>query len=198
MLTEFISNFNWIDIFILVVLGRVVFLGMKSNLLTEIFSLFGTCAAVFITLHYYVRFAHFLHQMVFVPEMLADIFGFIILWLTVHVIFKIIISGWGLIVKTEAHPAVNQWGGLILGLARGALVGSLLLAMFIITGSHYIRQMVNRTLTGKVLIDLAPNAYSTIFDGVIAKYFPNEEINEQAISFRDILEHDKDKKKNEQ
>lgn len=193
MLTEFISNFNWIDIFILAVFCRIVFLGMHSNLLSEIFSLLGAAVALFITMHYYIRFADFLHNMVFVPLMIADVFAFIILWLTVDVLFKIIGAGWKLMIRTEVHPLVNQWGGVVLGSARAAVVCSMIFAMFIITGSHYVLQMVDRTLTGKVLIDLAPKVYTSILDGVMVKYFPDEPMNEYAINLRDKIEEDKKK-----
>ncbi len=192
---EFFSNFNWIDIAIVVILVRVVYTGMNSNLLIELFGLISSLFAVFVVSHYYARFADFLHEMVFIPDMVNEAFAIIILWLSVHVVFKLITAGWSMVLKVEAHPVFDRWGGFIFSLGRSVLVCGLLFVLFIVAGNDYLRQMSARSWTGKILIDTAPAVYSGIYDGFIVKYFPDEPFNEQVLELRDMIEPKEKKNK---
>jgi len=163
----------------LIIIVRMVYVGMNSSLLVEFFALIGSLCAVFITLHYFIRFAKFLHETIFIPELINEIFAALLLWLSVHIIFKLIIAGWSLILKVEAHPIFDKWGGGILALGRSAFVCSLLFFFLIISGNEYVHKMVKRSFTGFYLVDIAPYTYRGIYDGLVVKYFPTEPLNGQ-------------------
>src|SRR3990167_5864515 len=92
-------NFNWIDILIACIFARVVLVGLRSTLVTEVFRVIGTFTAIFVILHYYVSFGETLNEYVFIPEMIQEPLAFVILWLTVALIFKLVGDGWTLMLR---------------------------------------------------------------------------------------------------
>ena len=53
MIVEIIKQFNWVDIFVIILSVRVLYIAVKNGLPVELFKLLGTIAAIYLSLHYY-------------------------------------------------------------------------------------------------------------------------------------------------
>ena len=195
MIEDIFTNFNWVDILIIIVIVRIIYTGMKSNILVEFLALLGVVIANFVTLHYYSRFSDFLHDKLFMPEVVQDFFAFLLIWLTIYVLFKLIINGWTLIIKAQAHPTVDQWGGAILSFANSLFVAGMIFMLFLVSDNSYFQKIAKQSFTGFYLADFSPKAYQYFYDNLVVKFFPNEQLNEKAFH---VLEADGSKKKSHQ
>ncbi len=180
MIDDLFVNFNWIDILIVIIIFRIVYSGIKSNILVEFLALLGVVMANFVILHYYTRFSDFLHEKLFMPRGVQDFFAFLLIWLTVYVIFKLIINGWMLLIKAQTHPAVDQWGGASLSFVRSLFVCGLIFMVFLVSGNEYFQKISRQSFSGFYLLDFSPKVYRYCYDNVVVKFFPDEQLNEHA------------------
>ena len=194
MLKGILLNFNWIDILMVCLIVRIIIVGIKSNILIEVLGLLGAVCATFVTLHYYAWFGGWLHKNIFIPEAIQDILAFVVVWLTVYVIFKLIINGWSLIFRIEAQATVNQWGGAVIAAARSLFVCGMTFMFLFLSGNDYIKKISQQSFTGFYLTDFSPRTYRFIYDNFVAKFFPEEQLNEKAF---DVGNADSHKKKHE-
>jgi len=180
------SNFNWIDIIMACIVVRSVLIGLKSSITIEVFRFIGIICAIFITLHYYVNLGNFFHKNAFIPTTIDEIAAFVVLWLTVFFVFKLIGEGWALILKIEVHPLINRWGVLVLSLFRSVLVCALTFMLLFVSNNVYLGKMSNRAFTGQFLIDISPRIYDFIYKGIVRKYFPDENLNVKVFVLRSL------------
>ncbi len=191
MIKDIFLNFNWVDVLIICLAVRIVFVGAKSNILVELLVLLGALCSTFITLHYYGRFGDWLNKNIFLPEIIQDLFAFILIWSTVEIIFKLIISGWSLVFKVEAQAAINEWGSAIVSAVRGVIVCGLLFVFLMLSGNDYIKRISQQSFTGFYLADFSPRVYRLMYEGLVSRFFPDEPVNERVFE----LEKSKDHKK---
>lgn len=166
-----IRQFNWIDIFVVILLIRTGYIAIRNGLPIEFFKLLGTVAAVYAAMHYYLS--------------LANLFGgsfpalvFIALALFTYFIFVILRTLFYRFIKMEAVPRFNQWGGFIIGITRGILFISLMMFIFIILPGSYFKNSVRDAYSGKYFVPLAPATYSKLWNGIFSKFMPQEKINQ--------------------
>lgn len=178
MAENILLNLNWVDILILCIVVRMIYSGSKSNIGSEFLSLVWVALATFVILHYYARLGEWLHKAIFLPTLVQDLMAFILIWLSVYILLKIILQGWNLIFKVEAAGALNQWGGAILGAVQGVFVCGLIFVFLLVAGNDYLRKMAKQSFTGFYLVDFSPKVYRLFFDGLVVKFFPQEELNE--------------------
>lgn len=175
-----LANFNWIDILIAIIIVKIIYSGIKSNILVEFLALLGIVIANFVTVHYYIRFSNFLHEKLFVPETVQDFFAFLLIWVTIYVVFKLIINGWTLIIKAQAYPTVDQWGGAIFSFVRSLFVTGLMLMLFVVSGNEYFKKISRQSFSGFYLLDFSPKMYRYCYENLVVKFFPDEQLNEDA------------------
>ena len=53
MLTHLIKSINWIDVALVFLLIRMIFVGVKNGFISEFFKFLGIVVAAFISLHFY-------------------------------------------------------------------------------------------------------------------------------------------------
>ena len=181
MLSDLLANFNWIDILVLCLITRIITNGSRSTILGEFLALVGAMCATFVTLHYYVRFGDWLNKNIFLPELVQEIFAFILLWLTAYLAFKLIISGWGLIFKASTPMGLTQWIGAIIATLRSFFVCGLVFMLFLLCGSEYLQKIARQSFSGFYLVDFAPRMYHIAYDEFVSKLFPGEPLNEKAL-----------------
>lgn len=183
MIKDIFLNFNWVDVLIICLMVRTVFVGAKSNILVELLMLVGALCSTFITLHYYGRFGNWLNKNIFLPSTIQDLFAFILIWLTVQVVFKLIISGWSLVFKVEAQPAINEWGSAIVSAVRGIVACGLLFVFLMLSGNDYIKRISQQSFTGFYLADFSPRVYRLMYEGLVSRFFPDEPLNDRVFEF---------------
>jgi len=78
-------------------------IGKKGGVVAEFVKLLGISCTIFITLHYYVRFADFLRVQFFGKDASTEFFAFSLLAILIFLIFVIITKGWALILKVNLY-----------------------------------------------------------------------------------------------
>ncbi len=191
MFSDIIKKFNWVDIFVIIILFRIAYIAIKSGLLVEFFKLLATIAAIYLSLHYYTILSDWIRQIIPItkekmPLKFLDFlsFGFLVIvgyliFVSLHLVFQRVI-------KMEAVPNLNKWGGFVLGIARAFLLGGLITFLFVISSIGYLKTSVNNSYSGKRLLKIAPDTYSWLWNNITSKFMTEEEFN------KTILEVQKD------
>ena len=177
MFSKILSNLNWIDIVLVVIVLRVIYIGLKQGFVIEFFKLLGTFVASFIILHYYSAFGQVIHVYAFIPQAVQHAIAFLLLWFLVVLIFKFIRDGWMLLFKGEAHPAIHKWGGFSFAVLRAALICGLTFLLIFMSGNSYLIKTAKQSYLSPYLADISPKIYGICFDNFVGKLFPNERKN---------------------
>ena len=189
MIKDILLNFNWVDVLIICLLVRIVFVGAKSNIFVEILGLLGDLCSTFVTLHYYGRFGDWLNKNVFLPEAIQDLFAFILIVLTVKVIFKLILNGWSLVFKVDVQTGPNEWGSAIVAAVRGVIICGLLFVFLMLSGNDYVKQTSRQSFTGFYLTDFSSRVYRLMHEGIVSRFFPDEPINDRVFDLDKSKDH---------
>ena len=177
MFLNLINSINWIDLLIIGFSVRIIYIGIKTGFVTELFKLAGVLCAIFITFHYYTDLARFLHSHISVAESLLSVLCFGVLLTLVLLLFRLIREGTMLVFKIQAHPLLDQWGGLAVSILRSLLAGSLILISLQIFEIEYLQKNVKKSFFYPYLFDLSPKVYESCYAGFISRFFPNEKLN---------------------
>ncbi len=165
MLLEILNKLNWVDLVLIVIFLRVVWIGTRTGLPIELFKFLGTVSATYLALHYFTIFSDSLKHILPLtvkasPIELIDFVSFVILVITGYLIFTALRFLFYRFLKMEAVPLLSRWGGFILGIARGILLTSLIVFMLVISSISYFKNSCARSYSGKTLFNLAPQAYN--------------------------------------
>lgn len=186
MFSNILTTINWVDILVVCIMGRIIFIGLKSGFITELFKLGGVLLATFVALHFCGRLGEIFHKHLWVPSGAQSVVAFIVLWSLIVLAFKFLRDGSLAVIKMEAQPTIDKWGAAIIATFRGFLICSLVFICLVLTGNKYMSKKVRHSFTGFYLVDLAPSIYNAVFDGFIGKLFPREEKNKELLSLKDI------------
>ena len=181
MTTDILSNINFIDAVMGLIIIRCIYSGATAGLVIEFFKLLGTIFATFITLHYFTAFAEFLTRMVSFPSNVAELIAFVVLWMIVVLIFKVVRDGWMLLIKTEAQESFNKAGGALTGIFRGVLVVGLTTLLLLLAGNKYLIKSIKTSFSGMYLSHFSISVYESCYDNFVNKFFPKEKKNFDAL-----------------
>jgi len=180
MLLNIIKQFNWIDIFVIILLFRICYISIRSGLAIEIFKVSGTVLAIFLSFHYYTNLADIVKLRFTggkVPIEFLDFFCFVFLAMLGYLIIAVLCKVLLRFIKIEAVPALDKWGGLTLGVVRGFLLSSVVIYVLLISSINYFKDSVIDSYFGKRLFKIAPVTYGKILSGFISKFVPKEKFN---------------------
>jgi len=184
VLLNIIKQFNWVDILFLVILLRTFYIGSKNGLPVELFKLLGTVAGAYLAFHYYTSFADFIGTRLNLTKVPLEFLDFIcfVLWVTIgYMIFWALRGVFSRVVKTEAVPRLNRWGGFALSSARGVLLTSLIGFMLVISSISYLKASVKDSYSGKRLFKFSPSVYTHLWNGVMSKFMVMEKLNQAVV-----------------
>ena len=180
MLLDIIKQFNWLDIIVVIILFRICYIAVKSGLLVELFKILGTLLAIYLSLHYYTMLSDFFRNRIAVkslPLEFLDFLSFTVLAILGYLIFVSLRDLFYHFIKMEAVPQLSKWGGLILGMGRGILLGGLIIFMLMISSVSYLKNSVKDSYSGKRLFKVAPATYSALWDNLMSKFATKEKFN---------------------
>lgn len=180
MLSGIIKQFNWVDIFVVIILFRIGYIAIKNGLPVELFKLLGTLFATFLALHYYTGLADLMSVHLGlrkIPVAFFAFFYFLVLTILGYLIFVFFSNVFCRFIKMEATPKLNKGGGFILGIARGILVVSLVMFILVISSLDYFKNSVKDAYSGKLLFKVAPAIYSGLYNGIVSKFIPATKFN---------------------
>ena len=179
----YLKQVNWIDIFALIVLFRISYIAVKTGFPAEIFKLFGTVLAIYLSCHYYIKLSILLDN--FLPAKSESAINFLNLLVFValaclgYFIFVVIRVVFRQLIKMEAVSILNRWGAYIFGLIRWGLFTSLLFFIITLTNIGYLKDSLSDSLMGSQLIKLAPRVYSSLWNSIVSHFEDEKQFNQQ-------------------
>ena len=176
----FVLSINGVDILMAVVVALAIYIRRKDGIVAELFKTFGVFCTVFITLHYYERFAEFLSVQFFGKEVATELFAFCILFSVVLLTFVFISGGWSLILRIKSFEIVDRWSHMVLSPVRGYFIGSMIFLALILTGQDFFVSRVRKSVSGALFSSGAVELYKMSHSKLVEKFFPGERINEAA------------------
>lgn len=174
---ELLSKLNWVDVLVIIVFLRSIYIGLKRGLIVEFFKLLGVIVAIVVSFHYYSHIADFLNAKSPLPLDLADFVSLLFLSALIIVLFKFIRDGFNVLVKAEVKSFFDKFAGFILSLLRAFSLSSLTLIILFSTNLDYLKSSVNDSSSKNYLMNIAPRIYSSCFESFLVKFFPKEELN---------------------
>ena len=181
---EIIKRLNWVDIFVIILLFRILYVSLKSGFAAELFKLLGTITAIYISLHYFTLFSDWVVGSAKVtiskesmPLEFMDFISFVILVLAGYLFFVGLRAVFYRFIKMEAVPTLNRWGGFVLGIIRGFLLASLIIFMLVISTISYLRDSTLDSYLGSRIYKIAPATYSWIWNSLTSKFMGKEKFN---------------------
>lgn len=176
-----IKQINWVDIFVVILLFRICYIACEHGLLLEVFKILGTISGIYLSLHYYSALSGSIQGAIGLKELspsIFDLFSVIFLSLAGYLIFSVLRKVFSKIVKMETIVSLNRWGGLVLGVFRGFLLSSLIIFIFVISHIEYLSKSVSNSFSGRYLLNIAPDTYSSLWNGFFSKFMTTEEYND--------------------
>lgn len=188
MLSDIIKQFDWLDIVVIILLVRIIYVGVKSGLVSDLFKLIGTILGTYLALHYYSSLSGFISEKSGFDKSalgILDFAIFIILLLVGYFIFvgiRIVVIK---LVKMEAHPLVDKWGGFASGIFRAALFTGVIIYIMMISNVAYLKNSVTDSFSGKYISNVSPSTYSFLWNNIMSKFMSGEKFNDNVFLVRD-------------
>jgi len=184
MILDIIKKFNWVDLLVIFLVIRIVYIATKNGFPVELFKLLGTIAAIFVSLHYYAMLAdliasRFLANLVphRFPLEFLDFLCFLILAVITYLVFLFLRSMFFQLVRIEAVSRLNKWGGFILGTVRAVFLSSLIVFGLAASSVTYFKNSVSSSYYGVRLFGVCTKTYTSIWEGFLSKFTNKEHFN---------------------
>ena len=178
MATSLIHTFNWVDILILIVLIRVLFIASRKGLLDETFKLLGVFVGAILSIHFFVRLGNWILVYLYVLEYKARGIALAGIFLTTLFIFRYlrigVLSFFGFNEKEDSVGLIKGFFILIFRAVRGVLLISFLLFFFGQGGFYYLQASKNNSMLSNYISGVTPKVYELSYRYVIARFFPFE------------------------
>ena len=180
---SYLKQVNWIDNFAVILLFRIIYIAVKTGFPDEIFKLFGTVLAIYLSCHYYIKLSILLDN--FLPAKSESAINFLNFLVFValaclgYFIFVVIRAVFRLLIKMEAVSLLNRWGACIFAVIRWGLFTSLLFFIITITNIGYFKDSLSNSLLGPQLIKLAPRVYSGLWNSIVSHFEDEKQFNQQ-------------------
>lgn len=174
---ELINKINWVDIFVIIIFLRTLYIGLRRGLVVEFFKLSGVFCASILSFHYFPHIGNFLNAKTPLPLDLADFIGLLFLSSLIILLFKFIREGFTAFIKTEVKTALDRWLGFIFSGLRAFILSSLILVILFFTNITYLQASIKNSFSQRFILNLAPRLYSSSFENLMVKFLPNEQLN---------------------
>jgi len=189
-LLNILKQFNWVDIFCVILVIRICYVALKNGFPVELFKLLGTVLAIYLALHYYIIFPDYLINSTGIKNIPLEYLtfsSFVVLSIVGYFIFMLLSKAFSRFIQMEAIANLNKWGSLILGIFRGLLLISLIIFVFVIAPKAYFRKSVNNSYSGKRLLKIAPATYTWVWDSIMSKFRTQEKFNDAILKIQATL-----------
>jgi len=172
---------NWIDVLFIILLIRILYVSFLGGFFAECFKFFGAILAIYLSLHYYTALSDFivskvgffkswpLEFMDLIALLLLAVFSFFIGWLLSYAFTKV--------AKIEAIPALQRWGGFVMGCLRAVLLCGFITYACSASSVKYLHDKADASYFGGWLIHVAPRTYSAIWNGFTSHFMTSEQFN---------------------
>ncbi len=191
MVFNILKQFNWLDIVILLLIFRVIYISIKGGFTTELFKLLGIICAIYLAMHYYMAVADFIRGKLPVEEKVPleflDFLVFVVLAVLGNLFFVLLRNAVNNLIKIEAVSTLNKWGGLVLGGFRSILLVSLVLFSLVISSVPYLKNSARSSYFGPRILSTAVNTYTWVWGNISSKFASSEKQNSAVIEVKEWM-----------
>jgi len=184
MSLEFFKHFNYLDIFIIILILRICYIALKTGFPVELFKLAGILSAIFLSLHYYIFLTGSMPKNIdlgLLPLKFVDFLIFISLAIAGYLLFMILRCIFYRFIKLEAVALLSKWGGLALGTFRGFFMAGLICFTLLISASPYLNKSIENSFFGSRIYRVAPDTYKWLWSAFFSKFMGTEESNKGTV-----------------
>ncbi len=179
MIKEIISKLNWVDICIIVLFIRLIYIGAKTGFPTEFFKFIGLVFGSIIAFHYYANIAAWVNIKVNLPKMPVEFVSYLVVLIVSLVLFVLIRNLILRLIHIEAVSTVNRWGGFLLSVLRAGFLCSAIIIGMLITNNGYLKKSIETSFFSKKVVMLGPNVYRLTWNMIFSKFLPKGNLNNQ-------------------
>jgi len=178
---EYIKQFNWVDILVVILLIRICYVSVKTGFPVELFKLLGIVSAIYLACHYYVKVGAFLNNRIPLEGAgwlkFSTFLAFLLLGLVGYFVFMVIRNFLMALIKMEAISLLNRWGALMLGIIRAALFVSLLLFTLAVSNSNYLKNSLTNSFLSPRFLKLTPAVYGVLWNNLLCRFMNKHAFN---------------------
>lgn len=138
-------------------------LGLKRGIIAELLTLIGLLSAIFVAVYWYADLSSFLIRQFKWSQIISNIFSFIIIFIMVIIIFRVIENILCRICNLLLLNWINNLGGAVFGFIRGTIIiGLLLLILNIMPLPLQLEYQISQSLLSKYFINIIILTYNSI------------------------------------
>lgn len=163
MIPDFLKQFNWVDIIVLIFLLRGIYRGAKNGVILELFSLSGWGLAIFLSFKFYKSIAQTLKERTELPLVLDELLAFAAIIIATIILANIVGGILKHIIKIKIVERISLWAGAVLGLMKAGVVLSVIFYGAGILSIPYLEKSIKeKSLSGKVISRVSGVVYTNI------------------------------------
>lgn len=160
---EILKSINWLDIIVVLLLIRGVYLGVRNGLTAELFRFIGTVLTLTLAVQWYSQVADILIANLTLPAWLSQFLCFVAIAQLVRVIFKYGLTLILKILNIQFIPQLEKVGGGVTGLGRGVLVAGISILVLSFFPSAYITESIyDKSYSGIFLVKAMERTYKSV------------------------------------
>jgi len=160
---EILKSINWLDIVLLIIILRSVYIGVKLGLTAELFNFFGVLVSLICAIVWYSRTADVLVINFKLPVWLSQFLCFIIIAQFVRLIFKYGLALLLKILNVQFVPQLERIGGGVIGFGRGVILSGIIILAIGLIPNAYLRESIEvKSFTGKFLVKVIEGTYTSL------------------------------------
>jgi uncharacterized membrane protein required for colicin V production len=188
MFMHFIHSLNWVDIVVLGLAIRIIFIGMQTGIMSEFMKVLGLIVALFVSFQYYIIVGGFIKLGGKIPDGFFIAAGFLVIWGVVTVVFKFLRQGLFALFTVQTITALDKWGGVLLAVGRFILTASMVMFVFLVTGNEYLQTKTADAFSRPYFVDVAPRLYKGLSDKFVSRVAPDLKYNSAVRDTLKVLE----------
>jgi len=167
---DIVGRINWVDVLVAILLLRISYVTFKEGLSHSIFPLFASALVLVLSLHYYVALGSAIAERVpGIHWTAANFLSFLVLIVVLSILAKLLKALLDTIVKVEWHPAIEKWGGLVIGVFKAAVITATVLSVLMLAPLPYFQRSIkDKSLTGRAILRIGPAMYCRV-SGFLSK-----------------------------
>ena len=178
MITHLIKSINWIDVALVILFARTIFVGVKNGFISEFFKSLGVVVAVFVSLHYYSFLAALAAQKTHLIWGYWNLLVIAVIWMAVWFFFKLLRDGVLILFKAETnHDGFDKYAAGIVAVGRGLLACGMLIFGVMLAQFGPLTRMTIHSYSYKIAGTAAVTTYSFLYNNLVGKLLTGQHYN---------------------
>jgi len=181
---DMLSKVNWVDILVVIIMLRTIYISFQNGLSHEIFPLFGAVLKLILALHFYSKLGSALHGSInFISVSVCNMASFLAIVLIIGFAMMFLKGLVDAIIKVTWHPLIEKIGGMVVGVIKGAISASMVLIFLALVPLSYLQSSIkDKSLYGMLFLNIGPAIYLTVSGGGVG----DKSMVQEIISKKDI------------